>query len=304
MTRKVLTTTAVVAAVAGLGVLAQGTAAASVAEPQSCNAAVTGQIGEQVTLDGTAVKELVRTGAREAKTVFLLHDLTIWPDHVANEIAKKQLIVGSVPDAQSGTVNGEVIGAAVRDALRGSAGLGALPATQESTLTSIANTVAGNCGLSLFASNYVAPTTPKSEQPPADPSTPQGTPAAPTTQPGPATGLGSGSLEGTGLTTVPPRDYSGIPTASAPSAGLGVPPSLRYPPSNGVPGSPELGVLGADGGQDSREKATDVRTAGNADALATPASTSQVQLPMLLAVVVLAAVTAALVRTWVLRRVA
>jgi hypothetical protein len=82
-----------------------------------------------------------------------------------------------------------------------------------------------------------------------------------------------------------------------------MPPGVRYPASAGVPGapSPEYGLPG-DGG-DSQQQA-DIRNTGNADALAAPdSSVGGVQLPMLLAVMALAGVTAALVRTWVLRRV-
>ncbi|RBM23707.1 hypothetical protein DI005_01830 [Prauserella sp. PE36] len=299
MTRKVLTTAAIAAAITGGSVLTAGTAAAAIPSAESCTAAVTGPIGEVVTVNGAAVKDLVKRGAQEAKSIIVVHDLTIWPDHLAREIAKETLTVGSVPEAQGGNVSGAVIGTAVRNALKDEAGLGALNSTKQKTLDTIANKVAGNCGLSVFASNYVAPTTnPPASQPGAAPTTAPGTPAG---SPAAAPGVPMGS----GGAAVPPRDYSGLPVASAPnapSAGIAVPPGLRYPPSSGVPGSAEFGILGADTGNGADTGQADVRNAGNADALAAPASASQVQLPMLLAVVALAGVTAALVRTWVLRR--
>ncbi|WP_230423188.1 hypothetical protein [Prauserella cavernicola] len=299
MTRKVFTTAALTAALAGGTVLTAGSAAAAVPPAPSCTAAVTGPIGEAVTVKGESVKDLVKRGAQEAKSVVLVHDLTIWPDHLARKISEETLTVGSVPDAQGGNVGGAVIGTAVRNALEGEAGLGALKSTQQKTLDVIENKVAGNCGLSLFASNFTPPT---SDTPPPATGQPGGAPA-------PAPGAAGtpeaapGVPQGTGGEAVAPRDYSGIPVASAPNADIAAPPGLRYPPSSGVPGSAEFGLLGADEGNGADTgQSNDVRNAGNADAIAAPASPSQVQLPMLLAVVALAGVTAALVRTWVLRK--
>lgn len=301
--RKALMTTAVAAAVGGLTVLSGGTASATTLLADTCTASVAGRIGDQIAVPGTAVKELVRQGAKEAKTVIIVHDLTIWPDHLANKIAKQQLAVGKVPDARAGTISGGTIGAVVKRALEGSAGLGVLPSTQQTTLDTIAKKVAGNCGLTVSASNYSAP----SQSPRQSPGGQQGsTPSSPDARPGTqgSVGSGSGSLQGTGDARAARRDYGGIPVVSAPSAGISVPPDLRYPPSSGVPGqpnSPEFGILGAEQGQGGQPG--DVRNAGNASALAASDSTGQVQLPMLLAVVALAGATAGLVRTWVLRRV-
>ncbi|EHR53856.1 hypothetical protein SacmaDRAFT_5742 [Saccharomonospora marina XMU15] len=301
--RKALTTTAVAAAVGGLTVLSGGTAAATTLVTDTCTSAVAGQIGDQIAIPGTSVKDLVRQGAIEAKTVIIVHDLTIWPDHLANQVAKKQLTVGTVPDARTATISGQAIGAAVKKALEGSAGLGILPATQQTTLDTIAKKVAGSCGLTLSATNYSAPSQPGRQSPGGQQgSAPSSGYATPGTQ-GYAAG-GNGSLQGTGDTRAARRDYGGIPAVSAPSAGISVPPNLRYPPSSGVPGqpnSPEFGILGAEQGQGGQPD--DVRNAGNAAALAASDSADQVQLPMLLAVVALAGVTAGLVRTWVLRRV-
>jgi hypothetical protein len=90
----------------------------------------------------------------------------------------------------------------------------------------------------------------------------------------------------------PMADYSNIPFARA---GLWAPaPGVRY--GGGVPGySPEFGVVG--------DRAPDdgVSVAGRAEAL-TPPAVQRVEFPVLLAVLALSGATAALVRTWVLRR--
>lgn len=71
-------------------------------------------------------------------------------------------------------------------------------------------------------------------------------------------------------------------------------PGLRY--GSGLPGySPEFGILG----QDTPGSST-IQNAGSADAL--PGGRGDIGLPVLLAVLTLAAASAGLVRTWVLRR--
>jgi hypothetical protein len=109
--------------------------------------------------------------------------------------------------------------------------------------------------------------------------------------------FGAGTLLDYGLAQSPLARYAGIPFAAA---GLFDPsPGVRY--GGSVPGyAPSYGVLGQDGtGSDT------VRTAGHAEALGAGVGAlgNGVGLPMLLAVLMLAGVTAALVRTWVLRRV-
>jgi hypothetical protein len=89
----------------------------------------------------------------------------------------------------------------------------------------------------------------------------------------------------------PMADYSNIPFARA---GLWAPsPGVRY--GGNVPGySPEFGIVG-----DTPDDGVSV--AGRAEALSPPQS-QRVEFPVLLAVLALSGVTAALVRTWVLRR--
>ncbi|MBN6035663.1 hypothetical protein [Amycolatopsis sp. 195334CR] len=96
----------------------------------------------------------------------------------------------------------------------------------------------------------------------------------------------------------PMRDYSTIPMATA---GIYSPsPGVRY--GGQIPGyAPEFGILGADG----QPVAPDaVQNAGGAEALPSGGFTEGTGLPVLLAVLALSGVTAALVRTWVLRKVA
>ncbi|WP_436492961.1 hypothetical protein [Actinokineospora sp. HUAS TT18] len=90
----------------------------------------------------------------------------------------------------------------------------------------------------------------------------------------------------------PMADYSNLPFAKA---GLFAPsPGVRY--GGAVPGyTPQFGILGANNDTDG------VQQAGHADAL-TPVGGGKIAFPVLLAVLALSGVTAALVRTWVLRR--
>lgn len=115
-------------------------------------------------------------------------------------------------------------------------------------------------------------------------------------------GFGAGTLLDYGLAESPLARYAGIPFASA---GLFDPaPGVRY--GGNVPGyAPTSGRLGQHGSGEGADP-DGVQTAGHAEALSSgPAGPlgNGVGLPMLLAVLLLAGVTAALVRTWVLRRV-
>ncbi|MFC5285578.1 hypothetical protein ACFPM7_00815 [Actinokineospora guangxiensis] len=111
--------------------------------------------------------------------------------------------------------------------------------------------------------------------------------------------LGGGAGIGTpplydGLGRAPRDYYGGIPVFSP---GLFSPsPAVRY--GGAVPGyTPEFGILGGESGGDG------VQAAGHAEAIGGPVG-NRIALPVLLAVLILSGVTAALVRTWVLRRTA
>ncbi len=103
---------------------------------------------------------------------------------------------------------------------------------------------------------------------------------------------------GTGY--APMRDYSGIPFATA---GLFTPsPAIRY--GSQIPGyAPQYGLTGPDQAADGN---SGIQTAGQAEALpsASDGFTDGSNLPLLIAVLALSGVSAGLVRTWVLRRMA
>ncbi|GAB3395848.1 hypothetical protein [Amycolatopsis echigonensis] len=98
----------------------------------------------------------------------------------------------------------------------------------------------------------------------------------------------------------PMRDYSGIPMAMA---GLFSPsPSLRY--GSQIPGyAPQYGVANPDGSEGGDRT---IQNAGNAEALPGTGGnhTNGLDWPVLVAVLALSGVSAGLVRTWVLRRMA
>ncbi len=288
--RKPLTVTAIAAFLAGGAFLATGTAsAATTLVSTSCTGSVTGQIGDQVAIDGASVKTLVTNGANNAGTLAI----GSW---AGDSIAKNHSIpVGQVPNAAGGAVSGAAIGKAVRTALADS-GTWGLGLDWNKTLNSVESTVAKGCGLTVLATNYVAPSTPAQQG-----SGTGATQGRADTTPGGASGnlanLNPGTSGGTGG-SAPMRDYSGIPTATA---GTAVAPGVRYPANGTLPGDAAAPQAGQG---DQSGQGVDVRDAGNAQALASNGASNDVQLPMLIAVIVLAGVTAGLVRTWVLRRAA
>ncbi|MDT7805814.1 MAG: hypothetical protein QOI78_9247 [Actinomycetota bacterium] len=286
-TRRALTVTAVAAFVAGGAFLSAGTASAGQQiVSNSCTGTVSGQMGDQVAIDGASVKTLVTDGANNAGTLAV----GSW---AGDSIAKNHaILVGQVPNSAGGEATGAAIGKAVRTALSNS-GTWGLGFDWNKTLNSVESTVAKSCNLTLLAGNYVAPSTP------AQPGTGAQQGGGTATGPGGSTGnlsnLNPGTAGGSGG-TAPMRDYGGIPTATA---GTAVAPGVRYPANGTLPGDATAPQAGAG---DQAGQGADVRDAGNAQSLSSPAGPNDVQLPMLLAVIVLAGVTAGLVRTWVLRR--
>ncbi|MFJ1765939.1 hypothetical protein ACIOD2_36815 [Amycolatopsis sp. NPDC088138] len=289
-TRRALTVTAVAAFVTGGAFLSAGTASASQqVVSNSCTGTVSGQMGDQVAIDGASVKTLVTNGANNAGTLAV----GSW---AGDSIAKNHaILVGQVPNSAGGEATGAAIGKAVRTALSNS-GTWGLGFDWNKTLSSVETTVAKSCNLTLLASNYVAPSTPG--QPGAGGTGAQqggGTAAGPGGSTGNLSNLNPGTAGGSGG-TAPMRDYGGIPTATA---GTAVAPGVRYPANGTLPGDATAPQVGAG---DQAGQGADVRDAGNAQSLSSPVGPDDVQLPMLLAVIVLAGVTAGLVRTWVLRR--
>ena len=290
--RKTLTVTAIAAFLVGGAFFATGTAsAATTLVSSSCTGSVTGQMGDQVAIDGTSVKTLVTNGANNAGTLAI----GSW---AGDSIAKIHSIpVGQVPDSAGGEATGAAIGKAVRTALA-SSGTWGLGLDWNKTLNSVESAVAKGCGLTLLASNYVAPGTPA--QPGAGGTGAQqgGTGTTPGGASGNLSNLNPGTAGGTGG-SAPMRDYSGIPTATA---GTAVAPGVRYPANGTLPGDVSAPQAGQGDQSGQSGQGADIRDAGNAQSLASNSTSNDVQLPMLIAVIVLAGVTAGLVRTWVLRR--
>lgn len=291
--RKAGTATALAALVGGGALLTGGTASATTAVADGCTGSLSGAMGTPVAITGASVQELVKRGANEAGTLAV-------GDWAASDIAKVPTIeIGQVPEAASGSIDGDVVGTAVRGAVEDTGTLG-LGLDRGATLDNIEHKVAGSCGLTVQASDYQAP----QPQPQPSPQPEPGAPVPPPNTPTPELTSALPAGGGTGDARAPRRDYSNIPTATP---GNAPPPSVRYPEGNPIPGmqAPQFDVLDQQnaGAAPQPGPGSEVRNAGNADSLAAPdASTKTVQLPMLFAVVALAGVTAALVRTWVLRR--
>jgi hypothetical protein len=155
---------------------------------------------------------------------------------------------------------------------------------------------------------------------PQSPPPEQGPAPAPRSPAAPATGFPAANspvLAGTGSAPLytalpsdfatgwaPMRDYGNLPVAAP---GLYTPsPGVRY--GGQIPGyAPGFGILGANGsdGSNGRPQAPGVQNAGQAQALPVDdgsTGSGAASLPVLLAVLALSGVTAALVRTWVLRK--
>lgn len=282
-TRKALTLTAMAAMVTGGALLTTGSASAGTLTTDTCSGSLTGRTGDQVAVPGKAFSDIVKTAAK-TREIFL-HLNGVDPDALAKAIADRgTLTIGTIAQTSATSIAGDMFASVVTQSLQNESGLG-LPSTKTETLDAIRAAVTKSCGITAVASNYVAPANPRGDAPGAS-----GRPGV-----------------GTGTALAPPRDHDGSPSTTA--GGFAIPPGINYPGDGPLPGqqSPEFGLLGAgaDTGQPTQPgQPADVRNAGNADTLASPVSADDVQLPILVAVIALAGVTAALVRTWVLRRAA
>lgn len=283
--------------------LTGGTASAEPTAANSCGEEVEGEPGEEVVLSGTAIQDLVEKGADNERIVHGPEwGTVIKPSQVREEIAGQQLVIGTIPNGET-TIGGNAIADQVVQTLDGHRGLGLTDGRKAKTLASIHDEVSSSKCQVKAASTPVQTASSDSGHGGTQDSTPS--------DPGTTT---PGSSTGDGATAVTPDDYGEAATDAIPGTGGHAPaPSERYGSSDSSENSsssssevpaPEFGLLGpGDGGEDS-ESLGDVHNAGNTiDQAADDAASEQVQLPMLLAVVALAGVTAALVRTWVLRRV-
>lgn len=283
----------------------------------SCATSVQGTPGQPVSLSPSAVLGVVVDAVRAVP--LLGPPLAAGAQQAFASLPP--IPIGAVPTG-TGYITGGTIASAVVAQLRRipllGPVLGTVAASVQSTLTSM-------CGVTVTGVNTAAAPVQDGAKAVADASqqavgglTPGGSPGPGGPQPGnpgpgnpgsggtggmpaPNQNVGAGfqgsngwSLYPQGLWNFgrsPMADYSSIPFARA---GLFAPsPGVRY--GGSVPGyAPQFGILGTDG-------ADDVQAAGHAEALG-PAGGRTIALPVLLAVFALSCVTAALVRTWVLRR--
>lgn len=186
---------------------------------------------------------------------------------------------------------------------------GAVDGTVAGTTNGVTK-VTGDVGRSLSGGGQPAPQQPGTGGNPQNPppggtgGAPQGTTPIPEANSPLLPGFSSSPVFGgfpfsTGY--APMRDYGGIPFATA---GLFTPsPAIRY--GSQIPGyAPQYGLTGPD--QNAAAGNSGIQTAGRAEALpsASGGFTDGSNLPLLIAVLALSGVSAGLVRTWVLRRMA
>jgi hypothetical protein len=303
-----------------LAVLLAGSGTAVAAEPiviGSCATSVQGAPGQPVSLAPAAVLGIVTDAVRAVP--ILGPPLA----GAANQAfaALPPIPIGALPNG-TGYITGGTIANAVTAELRKIPLLGGIIAT---VVSGVQQQLTALCGVTVTGVNGAAAPVQDGAKAVADaseaavgqavPGAGGGTPGTggnPGSKPGTTPGGGSGGSPApnqpvTGGTNdlglqlyqqglwdfgrSPMADYSNIPFARA---GMWAPsPGVRY--GGGVPGySPEFGIVG-----DTTDDGVSV--AGRAEALSPPKN-QRVEFPVLLAVLALSGVTAALVRTWVLRR--
>lgn len=310
------TAAAVTLALAAATAAIAGPGTASAAEPivvGDCSTTVRGEPGQPVTLRTSAVLGVVVDAVRAVPVLG-----PPLAGSVHDTVAKLPPIpIGSVPSVpgRSSTISGAKIADAVVAKLRE---LPLLGPVLSQVVNSVRGTLTNLCGITVTSVNSVAAPVQDGTDAVADTSErvfggSGGNPGGGDPGTGEPSPPGSGGPSGggpapeviggvPGLPTplypngwdfgrAPMTDYSTIPFARP--GMYAAPPGVRY--GGSVPGyTPEFGILGEDGDADG------VSTAGHAEAL--PSSGDRIALPVLLAVFALAGVTAALVRTWVLRK--
>lgn len=302
--RRTMSALGVAGLIAGVSLfLGVGSASAGTATATKCSGTVSGKMGDTVALKSAAVQDFV------VKSVSGGFDFPLIPITKSNQTKLNELFeagkfepiaLTKVPKAPSGVLNDEKIAQAVVAKIESNDD-GKQILAENGNKDAVLKAVESNCSdLTVKATNYVAPTTtpPTSSNPGSNPAYPGTTPGTPPTSIG---GAGFNTLPlnyGTGDARAPRNNYGGLPF-TLPGYGTGTGQAAN-PYGSSTPGD-DFGVLGGNAGESSDAQ---VSNAGNAEQIqaASPASEA-IQLPMLLAVVSLACVAAALVRTWVLRRV-
>jgi hypothetical protein len=287
-----------------------------------CSTSVQGTPGQPVSLSPGAVLGVVVDGIRAVPLVGPPVAAT-----AGNVFAGLPPIpIGALPTG-TGYITGGTIANQVAAQLRTIPLLG--PLVLEPAVRNVQAALTGLCGVTVTGVNQVAAPVQDGTKSVADASQQAtgGIPVLPGTGGNPGTGLPGGTPAapgggGGGSTAPPPAGTSpnqpvlgGVPyhgvdlgrfsyTARSPMVDYSSIPFARpglFAPSPGAlyggaasGYTPQFGILGTDPNQDG------VQAAGHAEALGVPTGT-KIALPVLLAVLALAGVTAALVRTWVLR---
>jgi hypothetical protein len=254
-----------------------------------CGQSVHALRGQPVHLSRVAVSRMVTKAARDE-----LGGLAAASVGLAFPLGGS-IAVGTVPDG-TGEIAGEDIADAVVAVV---APMREIAPAADAVTASVRELVTDGCGMAVRAINPTGDTPgevpgrtdPPGQRPgPAPGGDPSTTPNAQPVGGGDAGPDEVSLYDPAQFARTPPRDHGGIPVAEA---GRFAPsPAQRY---GGVPGySPGFGLLGGDPG---------ISTAGGARALPVDgAGRGQVAFPVLAAVLLLSALTGALVRTWVLRR--
>lgn len=307
-TRRALTTIGVAGFVAGAALLGVTGTATAVTSAASCSGAVAGDVGEAVTLKSAAVQDYVVESVRgglEAPLLGIKNEQTRMRE--AFEAGKFEPIsLTKLPNKPRTSFTGTKVAEAVLAKLDTNAKTKDI-SQDERNREKITEVIVENCGLTLKATNYVAPrpaTTapPAAGQPAGQAPSARTSPKSPAATQGATRGTRGSSASpselmkyGTGDARAPRRDYGGLPFA-VPGTVPGNENSAKQFTTPGLAG--DLGVLWPEAAS-----GADVSNAGNAEAIEADPAAQAVQLPILLAVVALAGVGAALVRTWVLRNV-
>lgn len=309
--RRTLTAIGVAGLLAGASFFIGGTSATAATSTSKCSGTVTGEMGETVTLKSAAVQDFV------VDSVSGGFDFPLLPITKSNKTKLRELFeadefepigLTTVPKAPSGVFNDEKIALAVVKKIEANDD-GKQILSENDNRNAVLKAVESNCSdLTVKASNYVPPRTPSSSQPsqgtgstpPSDTPTTGGNPYG-DSQGVDGSGYNLGTLPlnyGTGDARAPRRDYGGLPF-TLPGYGTGS--DSAATPYTTAPGmGQDFGVLDST----AEPQDAEVNNAGNAEEIqAAGPQNEAIQLPMLLAVVSLACVAAALVRTWVLRRV-
>lgn len=298
--RRALTSAGIVGFIVAASLFGMTSTAAASVSAKSCSGSTSGEVGEAVLLKSDSVEDYVVKSVRDGFESTLLgvkNEQTRMRE--AFEADKFEPIrLPKVPNAPSTSLSGSRIAEAVL------AKIDSVPevediAENEENRKNITRAVAKNCGLTVKATDYSPPSTSGTG---SGAGTAGGTGSDAGSSSGTAesgSGAGDSSAEsspreryGTGGARAPRRDYGDIPFATPGTVEGGNDPLPGLAPPRS-----QAGLLGSGAAQ-----RDDLDNAGTAEAVPS-GPRQQVRLPMLLAVVALACVAAALVRTWVLRRV-